>query len=68
MLQLQAHCHRDFDTLYTKLGRVEQARTVLSTAINLYRTMTMTFWLPQVEAALVQLAQMIGPCQPLPRY
>jgi predicted RNA polymerase sigma factor len=68
MRPLQAHCHRDLGTLYTKLGRVEQARTVLSTAINLYRTMAMTFWLPQVEAALAQLAQMIGPFQPLPGY
>jgi predicted RNA polymerase sigma factor len=54
--------------LYTKLGRVEQARTALSTAINLYRTMAMTFWLPQVEEALAQLAQVTGPFQPLPGY
>jgi len=27
----------------------------LSTAIAMYRTMEMTFWLPQAEAVLVQL-------------
>src|SRR5207249_4619713 len=32
------------------LSRREQARSALATAINLYRTMDMTFWLPQAEA------------------
>jgi hypothetical protein len=27
----------------------------LSTAINLYRTMEMAFWLPEAEAALAQV-------------
>jgi len=30
------------------------ARTALSAAIELYRAMDMTFWLPQAEAALAQ--------------
>jgi hypothetical protein len=29
--------------------------TEVSTAIELYRTMEMTFWLPQAEAALSQV-------------
>jgi predicted ATPase len=33
----------------------EQARAELSTAMEMYRTMEMTLWLPQVEAALVQV-------------
>jgi tetratricopeptide (TPR) repeat protein len=55
MRPLQAHCHRGLGTLSAKIGRVEQAREELSTAIALYRAMDMTFWLPQVEAALAQV-------------
>jgi hypothetical protein len=33
----------------------EQARAELSTAIDLYRAMDMTFWLPQTEAALAEV-------------
>jgi hypothetical protein len=40
--------------LYAMLGQAEQARTALSAAVDLYRAMAMTFWLPQVEAALAQ--------------
>ena len=52
MRPLQAHCHRGLGTLYGRVGRAEQARAALSTAIALYRAMEMTFWLPQAEAAL----------------
>jgi predicted ATPase len=55
MRPLQAHCHRGLGTLYAKIGRLEQARAELSTAIDLYRAMEMTFWLTQVEAALAQV-------------
>ena len=54
MRPLQAHCHRGLGTLYAKIGQREQARTELSTAIELYRAMDMTFWLPQAEAALAE--------------
>ena len=54
MRPLQAHCHLSLGTLYVKTGQREQARTELSTAIELYRAMDMTFWLPQAEAALAQ--------------
>ena len=54
MRPLQAHCHLGLGTLYVKTGQREQARTELSTAIELYRAMDMTFWLPQAEAALAQ--------------
>ena len=37
------------------LGQPEQARTELSMAIELYRSMEMTFWLPEAEAALAQV-------------
>jgi tetratricopeptide (TPR) repeat protein len=55
MRPLQAHCYRDLGTLYATTGRREQARAILSTAISLYRSMEMTFWLPQVEATLTQV-------------
>ena len=42
-------------TLYAKSGQPEQARTALTTAIELYRGMDMTFWLPQAEATLAQV-------------
>jgi tetratricopeptide (TPR) repeat protein len=54
MRPLQAHCRLGLGTLYTKIGRREEARAELSTAIELYRAMEMTFWLPQAEALLVQ--------------
>jgi class 3 adenylate cyclase/tetratricopeptide (TPR) repeat protein len=54
MRPLQAHCHRGLGTLYSRTEQPEQARSALSAAIDLYRAMEMTFWLPQAEAALVQ--------------
>jgi tetratricopeptide (TPR) repeat protein len=55
MRPLQAHCHCGLGTLYAKTGQREQARTALSTAIEMYRGMEMTFWLPETEAALAQV-------------
>ena len=55
MRPLVAHCHLGLGTLYAKIGRPEHARAELSTAIDLYRAMAMTFWLPQAEAALAQV-------------
>ena len=55
MRPLQAHCHRGLGMLYATTGQQEQARAALSTAIDLYRVMAMTFWLPQAEAVLAQI-------------
>jgi tetratricopeptide (TPR) repeat protein len=55
MRPLVAHCHLGLGTLYATVGQREQARTGLITAIELYRAMDMTFWLPQAEAALAQV-------------
>jgi class 3 adenylate cyclase len=52
MRPLQAHCHCDLGTLYATRGQQGQACAALATAIDLYRDMEMTFWLPQAEAAL----------------
>jgi hypothetical protein len=38
------------------MERLEEARTALSTAIEMYRTMEMTLWLPEAEAILAQTA------------
>jgi len=54
MRPLQAHCHRGLGMLYSDLRRQELVRRELLTAIEMYRAMKMTFWLPQTEAALVQ--------------
>jgi tetratricopeptide (TPR) repeat protein len=55
MRPLQAHCHRGLGMLYVATGQREQGRAELSTAIEMYRAMDMTFWLPQTEAALAQV-------------
>jgi len=55
MRPLQAHCHRGLGTLYVTTGQREQARTALSMAIEMYRNMEMTFWLPETEAALAEV-------------
>jgi tetratricopeptide (TPR) repeat protein len=55
MRPLQAHCHSGLGTLYAKVDQREQACTELSAAIDLYRAMDMTFWLPQTESALARV-------------
>jgi class 3 adenylate cyclase/tetratricopeptide (TPR) repeat protein len=55
MRPLQAHCHRGLGTLYARISQLEQARAALTTSIELYRAMEMTFWLPQAEATLAQV-------------
>ena len=55
MRPLQAHCHRGLGTLYATTGQREQAHAALTTALEMYRAMDMTFWLPETEAALAQV-------------
>jgi tetratricopeptide (TPR) repeat protein len=55
MRPLQAHCHCSLGTLYVQAGWEQRARAALSTAIELYRAMAMTFWLPQAEVALAHM-------------
>jgi hypothetical protein len=54
MRPLVAHCHLGLGKLYVKIGRRAEARAALSVAVELYRAMEMTFWLPQAEAAQAQ--------------
>jgi tetratricopeptide (TPR) repeat protein len=55
MRPLQAHCYQGLGTLYATMGQQEQARAELSTAMAMYQSMDMTFWLPQTETALAQV-------------
>ena len=55
MRPLVAHCHHGLGTLYAEIGQREPARAELSAAIDLYRAMDMTFWLPQAEATLAKV-------------
>ena len=51
MRPLLAHAHFGLGTLYFTIGRLAQARTELATAVEGYRALDMTYWLPQAEAA-----------------
>jgi class 3 adenylate cyclase/tetratricopeptide (TPR) repeat protein len=55
MRPLQVHCHLGLGTLCATVGQRAQARAALATALEMYRAMGMTFWLPQAEAALAQV-------------
>jgi hypothetical protein len=57
MRPLQAHCHRGLGTLYAAIGQPDQAHVTLAAAVDLYRAMDMTFWLPQTEATLAQVVK-----------
>jgi class 3 adenylate cyclase/tetratricopeptide (TPR) repeat protein len=61
MRPLQAHGHLGLGKLYVKIGRRDEARAELSAAIELYRAMAMTFWLPQAEAALAEVVEVKRP-------
>jgi len=55
MRPLAAHCRLGLGTLYATIGRREEAHAELTAAIELYRSMEMTFWLPQAEASLAHV-------------
>ena len=50
-----ALCAREAAAQYAQTGRREQAHTALAAAIALYRSIDMTLWIPQAEAALAQV-------------
>jgi tetratricopeptide (TPR) repeat protein len=55
MRPLMAHCHLGIGKLYATVGRRAEAHAELSVAVELYRIMEMTFWLPQAEAVLAEM-------------
>jgi class 3 adenylate cyclase len=56
MRPLLAHCKLGLGTLHAEIGRREEARSELSAAIELYRSMNMAFWLPKAQSALAKVA------------
>jgi tetratricopeptide (TPR) repeat protein len=57
MRPLVAHGHLGLGKLYATIGRRTEARAALTTAVELYRAMEMTFCLPQAEAVLAQMEE-----------
>ncbi|MBI2544738.1 MAG: hypothetical protein HYW16_05915, partial [Candidatus Rokubacteria bacterium] len=55
MRPLLAHCHLGLGGLHARLGRAEAARAALSTAIRLFGSMEMAFWLDRAEAMLAKV-------------
>jgi tetratricopeptide (TPR) repeat protein len=55
MRPLVAHCHLGLGKFYAKMGRRAEACAELSAAVELYRAMEMTSWLPQADAALAEV-------------
>ena len=47
--------HRGLGLLYATSGQPELARDALSTAMAMYQSMDMTFWLPQTDIALAHV-------------
>jgi tetratricopeptide (TPR) repeat protein len=52
MHPLAAHCHLGLGTLYGTIGRRDDARAELTTALEMYGRMAMTFWTARAKAAL----------------
>jgi len=52
MRPLQAHCHLALGKLYRRVGRLDEARAELATAVAMPREMGMAFWLPEAEQEL----------------
>jgi tetratricopeptide (TPR) repeat protein len=55
MRPLVAHCHLGLGLYYSRNGQMAQARSALMLAHDLFQSMAMTFWLPQVDTALAQM-------------
>jgi tetratricopeptide (TPR) repeat protein len=52
MRPLLAHCHFSLANLYHQHGQPTQADAERSTALTLYRSMDMAFWLSRIDSAL----------------
>jgi tetratricopeptide (TPR) repeat protein len=55
MRPLLAHCHLGLGKLYATIRHRAETRAKLSIAVELYRAMQMTWWLPEAEAVLAQV-------------
>ena len=52
MRTLEARCHLGLGKLYRRIGRLDEARAALATAVAMLREMGMAFWLPEAEREL----------------
>jgi class 3 adenylate cyclase/tetratricopeptide (TPR) repeat protein len=55
MRPLQAHCHMGIGNLHAQVQNVARARSELHTAIDIYKTLSMPYWLSKAEDALSKL-------------
>jgi len=55
MRPLVAHCHEGLGHVYLKTENREEANSELAAATELYRSMGMSFWLPQAESDLAEI-------------
>ncbi len=55
MRPLVAHCHEGLGLVYLNAENREEAHSELAAATELYRSMGMSFWLPQAESALAEI-------------
>jgi len=55
MLPLTAHCHMGLGQLYLKREHSEEARLEIEAAIDLYRSMGMSYWLPQAKSTFAKI-------------
>jgi hypothetical protein len=60
MRPLQAHCHLGLGKLYRRIGRTDEARAELATAVAMLQEMGMAFWLPETEAELAEATRKPG--------
>jgi class 3 adenylate cyclase/tetratricopeptide (TPR) repeat protein len=56
MRPLEAHCHLGLGYVYANLKNNSEARSELFAAVQLYRNMSMPFWLSRAETALAEAA------------
>jgi tetratricopeptide (TPR) repeat protein len=57
MRPLQAHCHLGLGKLYRRIGRPDEARAELATAVAILREMGMAYWLPEAERELAEASE-----------
>ena len=55
MRPLQAHCHLGLGHVYAQVKDVPKARSELRAAVELYRAMSMPFWVSKAETALTEI-------------
>lgn len=53
----RAHCHLGLGKLYRRVGRLDEARAELSTAVAMLREMGMMYWLPEAEQELAAIGR-----------